>query len=67
MPMTIASNRLIEGNPMDPQSTDLILQEGRLPVGERVPPNWRVTTGNMYNSQAFRIAYRYEIEEWNDA
>lgn len=64
-PLTLYKNRLIEGDPMDPQSTDLILQEGRLPVGEPIPEGWTVTTGNNFDSQAFRIVYRYQIEEEN--
>lgn len=54
---------LIDGNPMQPESTDLIAESRRLAVGERVPDGWRVLTGNAHESLIARVAYRYEIEE----
>ena len=53
----------IDGDSLDPSSTDLIAQVGQLKVGERVPLGWRVLTGNAMTSQVGRIAYRYEIED----
>ena len=57
------TNKLIEGDPLDPQSTDIIYQEDTLAVGQPVPEGWRVMTGNNMFSQIVRVAYRYEIEE----
>lgn len=57
------SNQLIEGDPMEPSSTDIILQDGRLAFGCAVPEGWKVMTGNMHSSKVMRIAYRYEIED----
>jgi hypothetical protein len=54
---------LIEGDPMEPQSTDLIVQINTAPVGARIADGWRVLTGNARESQIARVAYRYEIEE----
>jgi len=54
---------LLEGDPMDPQSTDLIVEQARLAVGRPVPEGWRVLTGNMNDSLIVRVAYRYEIED----
>lgn len=54
---------LLEGDPMDPCSTDLIAERTRIPVGTAVPAGWRVLTGNQTTSLIGRIAYRYEIEE----
>lgn len=53
---------LLEGDPMDPQSTDLIVEQKRLAIGRPVPDGWRVLTGNMNDSLIARVAYRYEIE-----
>lgn len=54
-------NTLFEGDPMEPLGTDLIVQEGRLPVGKPVPRGWTVLTGNMHNSRVVRIVYRDDI------
>lgn len=55
-------NMLIEGNPLQPADTDIIVQRDRLDVGKPVPSGWRVMTGNHETSLIMRIAYRYEIE-----
>lgn len=57
------ANVLIEGDPMEPCSTDLIAQTKNLNVGQPVPKGWRVLTGNTFQSLIARVAYRYEIEE----
>jgi hypothetical protein len=61
-------NYLISGDPLSPESTDLIAQTMNLPVGEPLPDGWRVLTGNEKTSLIGRLAYRYEIEstvtEW---
>lgn len=57
------SNRLIKGDPFDPSSGDMILQEGTLDVGNPVPDGWRVLDGNMHSSQVVRVVLRYEIED----
>lgn len=59
-------NQLVEGDAMEPLSTDLILQRGRLNVGRAVPQGWRVLTGNQFHSEVVRVAYRFEIEEERD-
>ena len=56
-------NVLLQGDPMEPTSTDLIAQSDTLKVGEPVPDGWTVTTGNMHFREIWRIAYRYQIEE----
>ena len=54
---------LISGNPMEPESTDIIAQFDRLPVGRSVPDGWRVLSGNTTDSEIARVAFRFEIEE----
>jgi len=61
--------KLIDGDPMEPCSSDLIAQTLHLPLGE-YPPNandpasgWRVLTGSPQFEFWGRLAYRYEIEE----
>lgn len=63
--MTVASitNRLLDGDPLAPESTDIIVQRGYLRVGKPVPDGWRVLTGNNHESTVYRVAFRYEIEE----
>jgi len=68
---------LIQGNPMEPSSTDIIAHECNLSIDE-LPPGaldkfkkfdphcgWRILTGNSQYNLWGRIAYRYEIEEDN--
>lgn len=57
------ANHLIEGDPLDPSSGDLIAQTQSLAVGEPVPEGWRVLSGGHAYSQIARVALRYEIEE----
>ena len=59
-PVRLTSSKLIEGDPLAPNDHDLILQKGRLPVGEPVPEGWRVLKGNIENNLVARIAYRFE-------
>ena len=54
---------LIEGDPMEPSSTDLIAQLNYAPAGAKIAEGWRVLTGNTERSLIGRLAYRYEIEE----
>jgi hypothetical protein len=54
-------NTLIEGDPLQPHATDLILQRGRLAVGQPVPQDWRVLTGNASHSLVARVVYRHEV------
>lgn len=56
-------NFLIQGDPMAPESTDLIAQRKLLKVGLPVPDGWRVLTGNNRDSVIARVAFRYEIGE----
>ena len=58
---------LYRGDPFDPQISDLIVQEGRLPVGKSVPDGWTVLDGNMHDSLVVRIVMRYKAEEDNHA
>lgn len=60
--ITNVSNTLIGGDPMKPNTQDLIAQQGTLPVGKPVPRGWRVLTGNASYSLVARVAYREEIE-----
>jgi hypothetical protein len=61
--VNVTENRLIEGDAVNPESTDIILQKGSLAVGKPVPDGWRVLTGNNFTSEVWRVAHRYEIEE----
>jgi hypothetical protein len=66
---------LIEGDPMEPSSTDLILQrettftkDGKAITRENPasPPSgdgWRLLTGNYRMNSWARCAYRHEVEE----
>lgn len=56
------TNTLLTGDPLDPSSTDLIVQKAFLPFGDPVPDGWRVLTGNNWASEVARVAYRFEIE-----
>lgn len=58
----VTDNRLIEGDALNPTDSDIILQTGRLSVGESVPDGWRVMTGNNTDSLVMRAVYRFEIE-----
>ncbi len=60
--VTVHTNTLLEGDALDPQSTDLIVQQGSLDVGQPVPQGWRVLTGNLDTSLVARVVYRYEVE-----
>lgn len=62
MMLTITKSALLEGDPLDPFSTDLIVQQGSLPVGEPVPRGWRVLDGNNTSSLVARVVYRYEVD-----
>ena len=58
------TNQLIEGDPLNPDACDLIVQQQRWPVGKPLPTgNWRVLTGNPETSLIARIAYRFETED----
>jgi hypothetical protein len=58
---------LIEGDPFDPSSSDLIVAQGRLNVGEAIPRGWRVLTGNPTSSAVVAIGYRHELEDLANA
>lgn len=60
-PMTIR-RKLVDGDPMDPCSGDIIVELATLAVGHPVPEGWRVLSGNIHNSQIARVVLRYEIE-----
>jgi hypothetical protein len=60
--ITVDSNKLIGGDPLDPSSTDLIVQIGRIDVGEPVPDGWRVLTGNNDSSLVARVIFRFEAD-----
>lgn len=57
------TNRLLDGDPFAPESTDVIVQRGYLRVGKPVPEGWRVLSGNIHESTVYRVAYRYEIDD----
>jgi hypothetical protein len=63
--MTVHSitNKLVDGDPLDPSDFDIIMQEGRLDVGVPVPDGWKVITGNQLNSQVIRLMTRWEIDQ----
>jgi len=58
----MSKNILIEGDPLAPNDSDIIVQEAHLNVDEPVPEGWRVMTGNNRSSLIMRVVYRYEIE-----
>lgn len=58
----ILKSVLAEGNPLDPQPTDVIVAFSTLNVGQPVPCGWRVLTGNSDQSQIAFVGYRYELE-----
>lgn len=61
--ISIMQNYLFEGDPMQPASTDLIIQRGMLPVGERIPRGWNVISGNIHYSVVYRVTTRYTAEK----
>lgn len=62
------TNTLLEGDPVTwPAGTDVIVQKGALRVGEPVPDDWIVLTGNERFSTVYRVAYRYQIDQERDA
>ena len=60
---------LIDGNPMEPNSGDLLSQQVNLPTGKRPytgelhNQGWRVLTGNTRTDLWGRLVYRYEVEQ----
>lgn len=56
-------NILIQGDPLDPQPGDQIVQIDTLKVGSPVPKGWIVFTGNPHFSEIARVALRYMIED----
>lgn len=56
-------SRLLQGDPLNPASGDLIAQTARLNVGEPVPEGWRVLTGDEASSLIARVVLRYELED----
>ena len=63
MTVRITENRLIDGDPLNPESTDLIAQRGTLLVGEPVPDGWRVLSGNSIASEVWRVVFRFEVDQ----
>ena len=62
--MKIVINHLVSGDPLSPQTGDVIAQIAILNVGVLVSNGWRVLTGNNNNvSKIARIVLRGEIEE----
>ena len=57
------ANHLIEGDALDPSSSDLIAQTDTLRVGLPVPDGWRVLSGNNSFSQIARVVMRFEIDD----
>lgn len=56
-------NILLRGDPLSPSDCDMIAQLDLLPVGDPIPPGWRVLSGNDRYSQIARVALRYEMDE----
>jgi len=54
---------LLEGDPFEPSDWDVIVQVGRIYVGEKIPFGWNVLGDNARFSSIGRVAPRYEIEE----
>jgi hypothetical protein len=54
---------LLSGDPMDPQTSDVIAICKTLAVGEPVPDGFRVISGNTHISEIWGIATRFDIEE----
>jgi hypothetical protein len=62
--LTYSKNVLIDGNPIDPSSTDLIAQQINLAMGVNpMGDGWRILTGNSTTNLWGRLAYRFEIED----
>lgn len=58
---------LIEGDPMNPASTDLLVQLDTLDNSDPVPdPGWQVLTGNNMFSKIGRLVYRYQVQHEMD-
>ena len=55
-------NILVRGDVFDPSDMDLIVQITTLAVGEPVPEGWKVTSGNMHNSEIVRVVTRSALE-----
>ena len=68
MTVTITQSVLTEGDALNPQSTDVLTQFGRLRVGEPLPEDdgWCVLTGNRFDSLVARVIYREDAEEDHD-
>lgn len=56
------TNHQISGDPLAPESNDLIAQLDTLAVGKPVPEGWRVLSGNERFSSIARVIYRFEAE-----
>ena len=52
---------MIEGDPLFPGASDVIVETRSLPVGDPVPDGWRVLSGNNLYSRIARVVLRYEI------
>lgn len=61
MTVKIINTILCKGDPLAPQSSDILLQEGQLDVGLPVPTGWQMLSGNHHYSFVARIAYRGDI------
>lgn len=57
------TNKLVEGDPLEPSEFDVIYQTQSLPLASSPKgEGWRIMTGNhRFNSWA-RVAYRHEID-----
>lgn len=61
--MTVKS-WLVEGDPLQPRGTDIIVQSAHLELDDKPPgEHWRIMTGNNTFNDWMRVVYRYEIEE----
>ena len=59
----MTGNFLVDGDPLDPQCSDVIAEIRTLEVGKSLPIGWRVLTGNNKSSVIGRVVLRYEVEE----
>ncbi len=63
MTVAVTHSVLTEGDALNPQSTDVLTQFGRLKVGEPLPDGWTVLTGNRFDSLVARVVYRENAED----
>ena len=65
--MISIKNVLLEGDACAPDRYDLIAQTATVPLQEIIGIDWRILSGNNKYNYIGRVAYRYEIDEGEQA